>query len=106
MFLEFGGVLTICLVLFVAAILARKMFHKHKKHSPKYSYIAPISHKHKSGWTKVKHASKWVRVRTLHAPDYSPQQGIHYFPYCKGRHFEYVFDVYDSKIYKRKLHRH
>jgi hypothetical protein len=106
--MNFGEILVICIIFIVITVFFNKIFlkHKHRKPHHKYSYIAPTQHSHKSGWTIAKHISKWVKARTLYAPDYNPKQGIHYFPYCKGRHFEYLYDGYENKIYKRKLHRH
>jgi hypothetical protein len=77
--------------------------NRHKKHHYNYRYIAPISHGHRSGWIRSRHVSHWVKVRLFYAPEYEPEQGIHYYPYCKGRHYEYLLDD-QRKIFKRKLH--
>ena len=99
--------LIVCVLAIVIAVILIKVSPNRgfKKHLPKYSYISPIRHDHRSGWVRVKHASRWVKARLLSAPDYEPQQGIHYYPYCRGRHFEYLSD--DSReIYRRRLRRH
>jgi len=104
---ELTIIVIVCAIVLVAFFFSKILHtHHHKKYHHKYSYIQPISHGHKSGWTRVRHASRWVKARVLNAPDYNPVQGIHYYPYCRGRHFEYIYDGGDGKIYKRRLRRH
>lgn len=70
----------------------------------KYNYISTdLNYGHNSGWVIIKHPPTWVSGNLLHAPDYYPTQGVHYFPYCRGRHFEYFYDGKNS--YRRKLHK-
>ena len=75
----------------------------HSFHGNEHKYISPTYHGHKSGWRKVYHPAGWVRHALLEAPDYSPQQGVHFFPYCRGRHFEYLYD--GESVYSRRFHR-
>lgn len=71
-----------------------------------HQYIPPnVKYGRNSGWVKTRYPPKWVKHNLLHAPDYCPQQGVHYFPYCRGRHFEYFYNGYNNKIYRRKLRR-
>lgn len=67
-----------------------------------FNYIRPTDLSHKSGWQKVEHPSKWVTSKLLNAPDYNPEQGLHYYPYCRGRHFEYC---YCDFVYRRRIRR-
>lgn len=99
--------LIVCALVVIIAVVFGKVSRSrgYKKHQHKYSYIPPVAHGWKSGWVRAKHASRWVKARLLGAPDYEPQQGIHYYPYCRGRHFEYLCDG-NGDIYKRRLHRH
>ena len=92
----------VILVVTLAVLLNRRWAVSRVSHRPKYSYIPPITLNHHSGWIKTKHPSKWVKARLLNAPEYEPVQGIHYYPYCRGRHFEYVADD-ERNIYRRKL---
>ena len=72
-----------------------------KHHS--FNYIPPQDLSYKSGWQKVDHPPQWVLNKLSNVPDYNPEQGIHYFPYCRGHHFEYC---YTGDIYRRRIRKH
>jgi hypothetical protein len=79
------------------------LFRPEYKH--KYNYIPPQNFSHKSGWQQIKHPPNWVKNTLLKAPEYEPEQGIHYYPYCRGRHFEYC-SAGGYPIFRRRIHRH
>jgi hypothetical protein len=81
------------------------LFKPKHKHKINYSYIPPQTFNPKNGWQKVNHPSNWVKNRLIHVPEYEPEQGVHYYPYCRGRHFEYSCEG-TYPIYRRKIHRH
>jgi hypothetical protein len=75
---------------------------EHHRHHHKYTYIPPCSLK---GWRLVRHPRRWLKSRLINAPNYEPQQGMHYYPYCRGKHYEYLFegsDIYSRKIVRRR----
>jgi hypothetical protein len=78
-------------------------FFRPPRKSREAQYIAPTN-LHHQGWHKYHHPPGWIRSALLKAPDYQPQQGIHYYPYCRGRHYEYVYNGMD--IYSRRRQRH
>jgi hypothetical protein len=79
---------------------------KRRKHYPSVSYISPPNKDGRTGWKRLRKPPNWVKHTLETAPDYQPEMGHHYFPYIKGRHFEYYFDGYTSNIYRRRLYRH
>jgi hypothetical protein len=54
------------------------------------------------GWRLVNVPPDWVTLRLFNAvDDPSIKQGHHYYPYCRGNHYEYYFDTFKKQYYHR-----
>jgi hypothetical protein len=68
-----GNIMLTVIIILVVVSAAIFIFGGRKRRSHRrYQYIPPCSLK---GWSYFKHPPKWVRVRTVDAPIYEPQQG-------------------------------
>jgi hypothetical protein len=97
------GVLIILAVIGLYAclryVLRRRHYHSRPHHISNVQYVDPGTLSQR-GWKKTFHPPRWVRNKLTNAPEYEPEQGIHFYPYLKGKHYEYCLG---DTFYKRRL---